>query len=66
MLVANKETVIRGVTDSLSATGRSCEMEINVEKTTVMRTSRKLTQLQIMINPKQLENVSYFKYFSSK
>jgi hypothetical protein len=37
-------------------------MEINVENTKVMRTSRELSPVQIMIDQKQLKNVEYFKY----
>jgi len=40
-------------------------MEMNVEKTKVMRISRQSSLLQIMINQKQLVNVEYFKYFDS-
>jgi hypothetical protein len=35
-------------------------MEMNVEKTKVMRLSKQASQIQIMIGQKQLENVKYF------
>jgi hypothetical protein len=40
-------------------------MEINVEKTKVMRISRQPFPVKIMINQKQLKNVEYFKYLGS-
>jgi hypothetical protein len=36
-------------------------MEMNVEKTTVMKISIKPFPVKIMIDKKQLENVEYFK-----
>ena len=40
-------------------------MEMNVEKTKVMRISRQPTPVTIMIDQKQLENVECFKYLGS-
>jgi len=40
-------------------------MEMNVEKTKLMRISRQPFTVKIMINQKQPENVEYFKYFGS-
>ena len=40
-------------------------MEMNVEKTEVMRISRQPSPVTIMIDQKQLENVECFKYFGS-
>ena len=40
-------------------------MEMNVEKTKVMRISRKPFPVKIMIDRKQLENVESFKYLGS-
>jgi hypothetical protein len=40
-------------------------MEMNVEKTKIMRISRQLFPIKIMIDQKQLENVEYFNYFGS-
>jgi hypothetical protein len=37
VLLAKKETSLQGVTDSLTETGRCNRMEMNVEKTKVMR-----------------------------
>jgi hypothetical protein len=38
---------------------------VNVEKTKVMRISRKPYPIKIMIDQKQLENVEYFNYLGS-
>jgi hypothetical protein len=40
-------------------------MEMNVEKTKAMRTSRQPLPVKIMIDQKQLENVESFKYMGS-
>jgi hypothetical protein len=40
-------------------------MEINVERTKVMRISRQPLPVKIMVDQKQLENVGSFKYFGS-
>ena len=40
-------------------------MEMNVEKTKVMRISRQPSTVTIMIDQKQLENAEYFKYLGS-
>jgi hypothetical protein len=40
-------------------------MEMNVEKTKVMRISRQPSSVTIMIDQKQLENVECFKYLGS-
>ena len=65
VLMANEETPLRGMTDKLIETGRSYGMEMNVEKTKVVRISRKPSQVTIMIEQKQLENVECFKYLGS-
>jgi hypothetical protein len=40
-------------------------MEINVEKTEVMRLSRQPSPIKMMVDQKQLENVEYFNYLGS-
>jgi hypothetical protein len=40
-------------------------MEMNVEKSKVMRISRQPSPVNIMIDQKQLENVEYFSYLGS-
>ena len=48
--------------DKLIEIGRCYGMEMNVEKTKVMRISRQQFPVKIMINQKQLENVESFKF----
>jgi len=40
LLLAKEEKVLQGMTDKLTETGRCYGMEVNVEKTKVMRISR--------------------------
>ena len=54
-----------GMIDKLIEPGRCYGMEMNVEKTKVMRISRQLSPVTIMIDRKQLENVECFKYLGS-
>ena len=57
--------MLQDMIDKLIEIGRCYEMEINVEKTKVMRISRQQSPVKIMINQKQLENVESFKYLGS-
>jgi len=65
VLMAKEETVLQGMIDKLIETGRCYGMEMNVEKTKVMRISRQPSSVTIMIDQKQLENVECFKYLGS-
>jgi hypothetical protein len=65
VLLAREEKVVEGMVDRLSEIGRRCGMELNVEKTKVMRISRQPSPVQIMIDQKQLENVEYLNCFGS-
>ena len=65
VLMAKEETVLQGMTDKLIETGRYYGMEMNVEKTKVMRISRKPSAVTMTIDQKQLENVKCFKYLGS-
>jgi hypothetical protein len=60
MLLAKQGTVLQDVIDRLTEIGRCYGMEMNVEKTKVVRTSRDLSPLQIKIDQKQLKNEEYF------
>ena len=57
VLIAKEETVLQGMIDKLIEIGRCYGMEMNVEKTKVMRISRQPPPVTIMIDQKQLENV---------
>jgi len=51
--------------DKLIEIGRCYGMEMNVEKTKLMRISSQRLPVKIVINQKQLENVKSFKYLGS-
>jgi hypothetical protein len=56
----------KGMIDRLTEVGGGCYvMEMNVEKSKVMRISRQPFTVQITIHQKQLENVKYFNCFGS-
>ena len=57
--------MLQDMIDKLIEIGRCYEMEMNVEKTKVMRISRQPFPVQIMIDQKQLENVESFKHLGS-
>jgi hypothetical protein len=65
VLMAKEETVLQNMIDKLIETGGYYGMEMNVEKTKVMRISRQPSPVTIMIDQKQLENVKCFKYLGS-
>jgi hypothetical protein len=51
--------------DKLIEIGGCYGMEMNAEKTKIMRISRRLFPVKIMTDQKQLENVESFKYLGS-
>ena len=63
--MAKEETVLQGMIDKLIEIGICYGMEMNVEKTKVMRISRHPSPVTIMIDQKQLEDVECFKYLGS-
>ena len=65
VLMAKEETVLQGMIDKLIEIGKCYGMEMNVEKTKVMRISRQPSPVTIMIDQKQLENVEYITYLGS-
>ena len=65
ILLSKEETVLQSMTDKLIEIGRCYGMEMNVEKTKVMRISGQPSPVTIMIGQKQLENVECFNYLSS-
>ena len=65
VLMAKEETVLQNMIDKLIETGRYYGMEMNVEKTKVMRISRQPSPVTITVDQKQLENVKCFKYLGS-
>ena len=65
LLLAKEGKVLQDMIDKLIEIGGCYGMEMNVEKTKVMRISRQPFPVKIMINQKQLENVESFKYLGS-
>jgi len=57
VLMTKEEIVLQGKIDKLVEIGRCYGMEMNVEKTKVMRISRQPSPVTIIIDQKQLENV---------
>jgi len=65
VLLAKEEKVLQDIIDKITEIGRCYGMEMNVEKTKVIRISRQQFPVKIMIDQKQLENVQSFKYLGS-
>jgi len=65
VLLAKEGKVLQDIIDKLNEIGRCYGMEMNMEKSKVMRISRQPLSVKIMIDQKQLENVEPFKYFGS-
>jgi len=65
VLLAKEEMVLQYKTDKLIEIGGCYGMEMNVEKTKVMRISRQSFPVKIITEQKQLENVESFKYLGS-
>jgi hypothetical protein len=65
VLLAKEEKVLQDMIDKLTEIGSCYGMEMNVEKTKVMRISRQPLPVKIMIDQKELENVETFKCFGS-
>ena len=65
VLLAKEETVLQDMTDKLTEIGRCYGMEMNVEKTKVMRSSRRRFPVKIMIDQKQLENVDLLNIWAA-
>jgi hypothetical protein len=65
VLVAKEEAMLQDITDRLTESGECYGMEINVEKTQIMRISRQPSPVHVMILQKLLENVEYLNYFGS-
>jgi hypothetical protein len=65
VLLAKEERVLRGMIDRLIEIGRCYGMELNLEKTKVMRISRQPALLQSLVDQNQPENVEYLSYLGS-
>ena len=65
MLLAKEEKVLQDMIDKLIEIGGCYGLEMNVEKTKVMRISRQPFPVKIMKDQKQPENVESSKYLGS-
>jgi hypothetical protein len=65
VLLAKEEKVLQDMIDKLTEIGRCYGIEINVEKTKLMRISRQPSPIKIRIDQKQLVNLESFKYLGS-
>jgi hypothetical protein len=65
VLLAKEEKMLQDMIDTLIEIGRCYGMEMNVEKTKVMKISRHPSPVKIMIDQKELENLESFKYLGS-
>jgi hypothetical protein len=65
VVLAKGEKVLQDMTDKLFEIGGCYGIEIIVEKTKIMGTSRQPFPVKNMIDQKQLENVESFKYLGS-
>jgi hypothetical protein len=65
VLLTKEGMMLQDMIGRLTETGRCYRMKTNVRKTKVMRISRNLSPLQVMIHQKQLEDVEYFSYLGS-
>jgi len=54
--------VLQGISDRVNEMGRCYGIKANVDNTKVMKTSRQLSSIRIIIDQKQ-ENVECFKYW---
>jgi hypothetical protein len=63
VLLAKEETMLQDMIDKLIEIGGYYGMEMNVEKSKEMRTSRQPFPVKIIIDQKQPENVKFFKIF---
>jgi hypothetical protein len=64
-IVLLAEKVLHWMSDRITQTGTCCGMELDKEKSEVMKISREPSQLQIMTDQKQVDNLEQFKYLSS-
>jgi len=65
VLLVKEEKVLQDMIDKLIEIGRCYGMEMNMEKTKLMRISRHPFPIKIMIDQKHLENVESFKYLGT-
>ena len=65
MVLAKEEMVLHGITDRLNEAGRCYGMEMNDNKSKMLRISKQPFPVEIMMDQKQLENVVYLSYLGN-
>ena len=64
-IVAKTQEELQDMVNRLVDTGRKYGMEINIDKSHVMRVSGSNESLKIKVNNRELKEVDHFKYFKS-
>ena len=64
-IIAKTQEELQDMVNRLVDTGRKYGMEINIDKSQVMRVSRSNESLQIKVNNRELKEVDHFKYLGS-
>jgi hypothetical protein len=65
VLLANAEMALQDMTDKLIEIGKCYGIEMNMEKTKLMKISRQPFPVKLMIEQKQMDNVYFFfKYLT--
>ena len=65
VLLAKNEETLQAMMDRMVETGKSYGMDINIDKSKVMRISKRDKPLRIVMGNQELENVVQFKYLGS-
>ena len=64
-IIVKTQEELQDMVNRLVATGRKYGMEINIDKSQVMRVSKSNESLQIKVNSRELKQVDHFKYLGS-
>jgi hypothetical protein len=65
VVLGKVEAVLQGVYESLAETGRCYRMEMQVEKSNLIRIASQSSAIQNIVDQKQPENVEYFSCLGS-
>ena len=64
-IITKTQEELQDMVNRLVDTGKKYGMEINIDKSQVMRVSRSNESLQIKVNNRELKEVDHFKYLGS-
>ena len=65
MTYSKTQEELQDMVNRLVDSGRKYGMEINIDKSQVMRVSRSNKSLQIKVNNRELKEIDHFKYLGS-